>query len=271
MQSNSEAVPQRAGSIRTGFARYSRQLISDPVCHCTNRGGHPRLLSTPAVHRTQPRARNAKTRKISTLYVLSLSPSKPRGQLGRPICASPADSLTRPHEHSLTRGAAAGPQCTCIMYSSFFHHAGAKNVSSEGFAIPNFTPTSFNIMLLYSYLFQRRARQNSVLRTRPAPPPCQPTADAGYVSKHKLYFLDVYALQMVNIASIPVPQPTSVRLETHRHYSSCLLRRFAAPRHRQYLLVRACRRIAGAGERAGICDGRGGTCISDHPRRPLPE
>jgi hypothetical protein len=48
---------------------------------------------------------------------------------------------------------------TCILYSSFFqHHAGAKNVSLEGFAIPNFTPTSFNIMLLYSYLFQRRAR-----------------------------------------------------------------------------------------------------------------
>ena len=31
MQINSEAVPQRAVSIRTGFARYSRQLISDPV------------------------------------------------------------------------------------------------------------------------------------------------------------------------------------------------------------------------------------------------
>ena len=39
MQSNSEAVPQRAGSIRTGFARYSRQLISDPVRAAPERGG----------------------------------------------------------------------------------------------------------------------------------------------------------------------------------------------------------------------------------------
>ena len=41
MRSNSEAVPQRAGSISTGFARYSRQLISDHVRVRINKNTYP--------------------------------------------------------------------------------------------------------------------------------------------------------------------------------------------------------------------------------------
>jgi hypothetical protein len=65
------------------------------------------------------------------------------------------------------------------------------------------------------------------LRSSPPPPVPSPfyLADTGNVSKHKLYFLDVYALQMVNIASVPVPQPTPVRISTDPNliqtYSRC--------------------------------------------------